>query len=41
MKKLTHLDKQGRAKMVDVTEKPETMREAVATGLCVYEAERR
>ena len=32
MKKLTHLDKQGRAKMVDVTEKPETMREAVATG---------
>ena len=32
MKKLTHLDKQGRAKMVDVTGKPETMREAVATG---------
>jgi len=32
VKKLTHLDKQGRAKMVDVTEKPETMREAVATG---------
>jgi cyclic pyranopterin monophosphate synthase len=32
MKKLTHLDKQGRAKMVDVSKKPETMREAVAKG---------
>jgi cyclic pyranopterin phosphate synthase len=30
MKKLTHVDGQGRAKMVDVTEKPETLREAVA-----------
>ena len=30
MKKLTHVDRQGRAKMVDVTEKPETLREAVA-----------
>jgi len=32
MKKLTHLDKQGRAKMVDVSKKLETMREAVAKG---------
>jgi len=32
MKKLTHLDKQGRAKMVDVTDKPSSMREAVARG---------
>jgi cyclic pyranopterin phosphate synthase len=32
MKKLTHLDNECRAKMVDVTQKPETMREAVAKG---------
>jgi cyclic pyranopterin phosphate synthase len=32
MKKLTHLDKEGRAKMVDVTEKPSTVREAVSRG---------
>ena len=32
MKKLTHLDKRGRAKMVDVSKKPETKREAVAKG---------
>ncbi len=32
MKKLTHLDKEGRAKMVDVTEKPSTVREAMARG---------
>ena len=32
MKKLTHLDKKGRARMVDVTKKPETVREAVARG---------
>lgn len=32
MKKLTHIDKQGRVKMVDVTEKPSTQREAVAIG---------
>jgi cyclic pyranopterin phosphate synthase len=32
MKKLTHLDKQGRAKMVDVTEKPITLRQAIARG---------
>ncbi len=32
MKKLTHLDKEGKAKMVDVTEKPSTVREAIARG---------
>ena len=32
MKKLTHLDRQGRAKMVDVTGKAVTEREAVARG---------
>lgn len=32
MKKITHLDDKGRARMVDVTEKPETVREAVARG---------
>lgn len=30
MKKLTHLDKQGRARMVDVSNKPATQREAVS-----------
>jgi cyclic pyranopterin monophosphate synthase len=30
MKKLTHTDKQGRARMVDISEKPITHREAVA-----------
>lgn len=29
---LTHINEQGRAKMVDVSEKQETVREAVATG---------
>jgi len=32
MKKLTHLDEKGRAKMVDVSEKQITRREAVARG---------
>jgi len=32
MKKLTHIDKQCRVKMVDVTEKPSTQREAIARG---------
>ncbi|MBI5682744.1 MAG: cyclic pyranopterin monophosphate synthase MoaC [Deltaproteobacteria bacterium] len=31
MSKLTHIDKTGKAKMVDVTDKPATTREAVAT----------
>jgi cyclic pyranopterin phosphate synthase len=32
MAKLTHFDKKGRAKMVDVTKKKETLREAVVRG---------
>ncbi len=32
MSKLTHFDAQGRARMVDVSEKNETVREAVARG---------
>jgi cyclic pyranopterin phosphate synthase len=32
LKKLTHIDGQGRVKMVDVTEKPSTQREAIARG---------
>ena len=32
MPKLTHFDKRGRAKMVDVSKKPETLREAVVRG---------
>ena len=32
MKKLTHLDEEGRAKMVDISKKPSTLREAVARG---------
>jgi len=32
MSPLTHLDADGRARMVDVSEKPATTREAVATG---------
>lgn len=32
MKKLTHIDKEGKAKMVDVGGKPSTQREAVARG---------
>ena len=33
MSRLTHLDDQGRARMVDVSEKPSTAREAAAEGL--------
>ena len=32
MRKLTHFDKQGRAKMVDVSQKAETVREAIVRG---------
>ncbi len=39
MNKLTHVDKQGRAKMVDVTEKPVTQREAVAKGSIYMKSE--
>ncbi len=33
MAKLTHFDRQGQAQMVDVANKPASLREAVATGL--------
>jgi len=33
MKKLTHMDESGRPKMVDITKKPDTHRQAVARGL--------
>ena len=36
--KLTHLDAAGRPKMVDVTEKPDTEREAIAKGRVVMKA---
>ena len=36
--KLTHLDDQGRAQMVDVGHKPVTQREAVAEGFVVLQA---
>lgn len=32
MKKLTHFDEEGKAKMVDITEKPVSRREAIASG---------
>ena len=32
MSRLTHLDAEGRARMVDVSQKPATAREAVAAG---------
>jgi len=32
LKRLSHVDNQGRARMVDVTDKPKTKREAVAQG---------
>ena len=38
MGKLTHLDKKGQARMVDVGEKPATAREAVAQGRVVMNA---
>ncbi|MBI5025384.1 MAG: cyclic pyranopterin monophosphate synthase MoaC [Nitrospirae bacterium] len=39
MKKLTHFDKEGRAKMVDVSGKPSTPREAVARGCVLMKLE--
>jgi len=39
MAKLTHFDKQGRAKMVDVSEKTETAREAVVRGTITMKPE--
>lgn len=39
MKKLTHFDKEGRAQMVDVSEKPATHREAIARGSVYMKSE--
>ncbi len=39
MGKLTHLDEEGRPRMVDVSAKPDTHREAVAKGLVRMKAE--
>ncbi len=39
MDKLTHLDEEGRPRMVDVSAKPDTQREAVAKGLVRMKAE--
>ena len=33
MKELTHIDAQGRPRMVDVSQKPDTQREAIAKGV--------
>ncbi len=38
MSKLTHIDEAGRARMVDVSDKPATAREAVASGLVRMDA---
>ena len=37
MNKLTHFDEQGAARMVDISGKPETVREAVAAGTVIME----
>lgn len=39
MKKLTHIDKEGKIKMVDVSKKTSTLREAVASGSISMEKE--
>jgi len=39
MSTFTHIDEEGRVRMVDVSEKPETVREAVAQGVVVMEPE--
>lgn len=39
MKPLTHLDAPGRAKMVDISEKAETVREAIARGIILLKPE--
>ncbi len=38
MEKLTHIDAQGRPRMVDITDKPDTHREAVARGIVRMQA---
>ena len=39
MKKLSHTDEKGKAKMVDVSQKPDQEREAVACGFIKLQAE--
>jgi cyclic pyranopterin phosphate synthase len=39
MKELTHIDKQGRPKMVDVSSKPATERKAIAKGVVSMKAD--
>ncbi len=39
MKRLTHLDRRGKARMVDVSGKPATLREAVARGSVMMKKE--
>jgi cyclic pyranopterin phosphate synthase len=39
MKKLSHTDEKGKAKMVDVSQKPDQEREAVASGFIRLQAE--
>lgn len=39
MSKLTHIDEAGAARMVDVSAKPDTLREAVATGRIIMSPE--
>ncbi|PWB80469.1 MAG: cyclic pyranopterin monophosphate synthase MoaC [Candidatus Methylomirabilota bacterium] len=39
MKRLTHVDRRGRARMVDISEKDETRREAVARGTVTMQPE--
>ncbi|MBI4843024.1 MAG: cyclic pyranopterin monophosphate synthase MoaC [Nitrospirae bacterium] len=39
MKRLTHMDKKGRVKMVDVSEKKSTLREAAASGAVIMNKE--
>src|SRR6266446_10702490 len=39
MSELTHIDEQGRARMVDTTEKPDTARRAIASARVLMSAE--
>lgn len=39
MKKLTHIDERGKAKMVDVSQKPDQEREAIARGFIRLQSE--
>ena len=38
MEELTHIDKKGHPRMVDITQKPDTQREAVAKGMVSMQA---